>query len=228
MRIAPKIILLALCSTFLLACMITGTATPMPTDTATPESPTNTAVPGLPTDTSTPQTPTDTPTPVPPCPPAVLPIPDWSVYCNETFGFYAQYPADAVPGDTDFNYIRIDLPFVPDTNLHEKYVEIIVQETSGACTSPLTSGYPPESVQSENVVINGINFVKQSGSDAGAGNYWQWFAYTAGRGRLCVSFDFVLHSVQALNYPTPPPEFDLAAESAIFEEISGSFHWYAP
>jgi hypothetical protein len=228
MRTVSIIILFALFLVFTQACMPTETPTPMPTDTATPQPPTDTAIPELPTFTSTPEVPTDTPTPMPPCPPAVLPIPDWSVYCNETYGFYAQYPADAVTSETDFNYIRIDLPFVPDTNLHEKYVTITVQETSDTCTSSLTSGYAPGSFESKNVMINGINFVEESGADAGAGNYWQWIAYTTGKSGLCVSFGFVLHSVQRLNYPTPPPEFDFTAESAVFEEIAGSIHWYTP
>ena len=181
-----------------------------------------------PASTSTPQVPTDTPTKPPACPPATLPFTDWAVYCNETYGFYVQYPADAVPGEADLNAIRIDLPVAPDTNLREKYVSITVQESSAACTSPLTSGYAEGSFTRENTVINGVNFLIESGMDAGVGNYWQWFAYTTGKRNLCVSFDFVIHSTNRFNYPTPPPEFDLELESAVFDEIVGTFNWYTP
>ncbi len=185
-------------------------------------------------DTNTPPPPTDTVEPEPPdnalevetCPPAELPVSGWPIYCNEHYKFYVQYPAEAVFEETDFNTARIDLPVVPDTNLGEKYVEIIVQESSAACTSGLTEGYQPESYDSENMVINGTNFLKQSGSDAGAGNIWQWIAYTTGKTNLCVSFNFVLHSTNPYNYPTPPPEFDFEAETAVFEQIIETFHWY--
>jgi len=220
MHIRRKFAIFILLSVLGLSCIILGTPTP------TPEPLTDT--PEIPTDTSTPETPTDTPTPAPPCPPAALPIPGWQVYCNDTYEFYVQYPPDAALGDTDFNFARIDLSIVPDTNLSEKYLEIIVHETSDACSSALAEGYPPERVERKNLIINGINYVKESGADAGAGNIWDWIAYTTGRSGLCVSFNFVLHSTNPYNYPTPPPEFAFAAETAVFEEIVGSFNWYAP
>jgi hypothetical protein len=40
-----------------------------------------------------------------------------------------------------------------------------------------------------------------------------------------VTIAFVLHSANAGNYPTPPPPFDKAAESAIFPTILSTFAW---
>ena len=131
-------------------------------------------------------------------------------------------------GDADFNFVRIDLPIVPDTNLSEKYLELYVRETSDACTGVNTGGYPAGSFETENVMINGKNFIKQSGSDAGVGNYWHWIAYTTGRTGLCVSFEFILHYTNRYNYPTPPPEFDFDLETAVFEQIVETFDWYLP
>ena len=148
------IILFVLIPVLSLSCIILGTPTPPPTDTPEPL----TDTPEIPTDTITPETPTDTPTPAPPCPPATLPIPGWTVYCNDTYEFYAPYPPDAIMGDTDFNFARIDLSIEPDTNLSEKYLEIIVRETSDACSSAMAEGYPSERVERKNLVINGISW----------------------------------------------------------------------
>jgi hypothetical protein len=64
-----------------------------------------------------------------------------------------------------------------------------------------------------------------SGSDAGAGNYYDFTAYTTTQGDTCVSLSFVLHSTAAQNYTPPLPEFDRNAESAVFEQIVATFQW---
>ncbi len=162
------------------------------------------------------------------CPPATLPIADWPFYCDNTHGFLIQYPPDSILGTTDAGITHIDLSVLPGTNLGEKYVEITVQENGETCTSPLATGYVPEAVQTEELVINGLSFIKQSGSDAGAGNYYNWIAYSTGRDGMCASFGFVLHSTNRYNYPTPPPEYDFEAETAVIEQMMGSFRWVTP
>ena len=76
--------------------------------------------------------------------------------------------------------------------------------------------------------INGIIFRKETGGDAGAGNLYQWIAYSTTRDNDCVSLDFVLHSLNPGNYATPPPVFDFAAESAVFGQIAGTYTWFPP
>ena len=74
-------------------------------------------------------------------------------------------------------------------------------------------------------MINGIQFLKETGGDAGAGHIHQWVAYSTVRDNTCVSLGFILHSLNPGNFPTPPPVFDLSAESAVFEQIIETFAW---
>jgi hypothetical protein len=229
MRLKIKFLLIVFAALFSSACILIGS--PRATETAIPPTREPTMTPTLterPTATVTPTASVEEPAADSSCPPETLPIEGWPVYCNERFGFYFQYPPEATLTETGFNSAHIDLPVEPDTNLGEKYMDLIVQESSSACSSPLAEGYPPEMVTRQNLVIQGINYLKQSGSDAGAGNYYDWIAYSTGRSDLCVYFDFVLHSTNRFNYPTPPPEFDFNAETADFEKIVGSLHWYTP
>jgi plastocyanin len=115
------------------------------------------------------------------------------------------------------------LPFTPGTNLVEKYLDVNVATNATTCSSPLTQGYAPGSFQSQQVTINGINFVNESGSNAGAGNIFNWVAYSILQGTNCISLGFTLHSTNPGNSPTPPPAFDMNAESAVFSNIVSSF-----
>jgi hypothetical protein len=117
---------------------------------------------------------------------------------------------------------------MPDTNLSEKYLNLVVMTNATTCTSPFTSGYAPGSFTSVPVTINGIAFVKESGADAGAGNYYQWTAYSTLKDGNCISMGFVLHSTNPGNHATPPPVFNEAAESAVFGEIMSTFGWLVP
>ena len=67
----------------------------------------------------------------------------------------------------------------------------------------------------ENVTINNVQFVKTTGQGAAAGNRYDWTAYTTTRNNACISLAFILHSANPGNYATPPPEFDMAQESAV-------------
>ena len=183
-----------------------------------PASPTPTQVPPSSTPTN-PGGPVNSPTPT------FTPIPgDWLTFTNLTYGFEFKYPpgGQIVAEDMD-TYARIDLPFVQGTNLREKYLEVIVAENANPCRSPLASSSMLET--SETVVINGITFLKETGGDGGAGHLHQWIAYSTSRNGACVSLDFVLHSLNAGNFPTPPPIFDYAAESAVFGQIVGTYMW---
>jgi len=167
---------------------------------------------------------TVTPPTITPVPPTLTPIPqpgDWLTYNNTAFGFHFKYPPQGQISDEDFNALRMDLPFTQGTNLREKYLQMRAVEGADPCQSPLATSSMLST--SENVVINGITFLKQTGGDAGAGNIHEWIAYSTLKGSLCISMDFILHSLNAGNFPTPPPVFDKAAESQLFTQMMSTF-----
>ena len=167
--------------------------------------------------TSTPAPSTATQTPIPPGD-------DWLTYTNSTYGFQFKYP----PGSERFfetaNNILIKMPIAPGTNLSEKYLQMTVIENANPCRSPLSDTSPPGSPETV-VVINGISFLKQIGGDAGVGHLHEWVGYSTLKNNACISMDFVLHSISRGNYATPPPEFDKAAESAVFAQMMSTFAW---
>lgn len=162
------------------------------------------------------------PSPITPVPPGN----DWLTYVNSGYGFQFKYPPQAQIVSQTGTALRMNLPFTPGTNLHEKYLETIVRENVSPCRSPLATRSMLSS--SESVVINGISFLKETGGDGAAGNLYEWVAYSAPRNNACLSMDFILHSVNAGNFPTPPPIFDKAAESMVFGQMMSTFAWMPP
>jgi hypothetical protein len=162
---------------------------------------------------------TDTPFTVPPAAtdtPFVDPYAGWLTYMNVDCGYEILVPPGSTitPGaDTD----RIDLPFASGTNLREKWIEIVCLPIETACSSMLGEGSRE---------FNGTMFTFYEGGDAGAGNYWNWITYTTPAGVMCTDITFTLHAVNAMNYTPPIPEYDQAAETAVFEEILGTITWY--
>ena len=159
-------------------------------------------------------------------PPPTPIVNGWLPYTNSYYGFEFKYPPQAQIISQQNNFARIDLPFTPGTNLKEKYLEVIVAENISPCQSPLATQSMLQS--SEAVTINGIPFLKQTGEDGGAGHLHQWIAYSTFRNNACVSLDFILHSLNAGNFPTPPPVFDYAAETVVFGDMVSTFAWLAP
>ena len=195
---------------------------------------TNLNIGSIPTPTPPPvetPVPTVTQTPIPDTSPTptiqvtpTTPAGNWLTFTNFTYGFQFNYPAEGqiLPDGTD-NFTRIDLPFVQGTNLREKYLEMIVLENADPCRSPLATSSMLET--SETVVVNGITFLKETGGDGGVGHLHQWVAYSTSKDNVCVSLDFILHSLNAGNFPTPPPVFDYDTESAVFGQIVSTFAW---
>ncbi len=165
--------------------------------------------------------PTVTPTPVP-----TSTLDDWLTYTNQKYGFQFKYPKSGQIGDLQENSVHIYLPFTAGANLKEKYLDARAVENADPCRSPLALASIAQT--SETVTINGIPFLKETGGDAGAGHIHQWTGYSTVRDNVCVSLDFVLHSINPGNYPTPPPLFDEELESAIFNEIMTTFAWLTP
>ncbi|HUH99226.1 MAG TPA: NBR1-Ig-like domain-containing protein [Anaerolineales bacterium] len=183
----------------------------------------------IPTNTPVPAT----PTPAPPTPTAApsatnTPQPGTLTYVNQTYGFEFNYPIQGLISNQTATGAHITLPFAPGTNLVEKYLDVNVATNAATCSSPQTQGYAPGSYQSQQVAINGINFVKQSGEEGTAGSVFDWVAYSTLKGTNCISLSFTLHSSDPGVYPTPPPTFDMASESAVFLNIVSSFAFLGP
>jgi heat shock protein HslJ len=163
--------------------------------------------------------------------PEVSAVPEgWLTYQDEVYGFAVSYPESSAGSGGpvpmgDENSVRLDLPFTAGTNLQEKYLQIDAHTGSEVCTSPLTEGYAPGTIVPEPVMVSDLEWMKESGADAGAGNYYEFTAYSTTQGDTCVTLSFVLHSTAAQNYTPPLEEFDREAESAVFEEILGTFRW---
>jgi len=163
-----------------------------------------------------------------PAPTASVPA-DWQTYMDQQYGFTFRYPKEGQIFSQENGYARINgLPFAPGTNLVEKYLEVNVAENANPCSSPLTQGYAPGYIQSQQVTINGLAWVIEGGEDAGAGQIHTWTAYSTVKGNACVSLSFILHSTNPGMYSTPPPLFDEAAESAVFADIVFTFVWLNP
>ncbi len=193
-----------------------GTPTTTPTATTTSPSPTATTTPPSPTPTRTPTATAPSPTPT------SVDTTGWNTYQNSKYGFSFKFPpGSTVVSQTD-NSGRVDLPFTAGTDLNGKWVDVTVVEGANPCKSP-NAGLVSSS---ENVTINGIDFLKEVGQEGTAGSFYDTTAYSTVKGTAaaCISLTFVLRRVDtgAVPPPTPPP-YDRAAESAIFPVIMSTY-----
>jgi hypothetical protein len=166
------------------------------------------------------QTPTPTPTPVP----ATIPA-GWVCYSNATYGFEVCYPPDATISSTTPEHARISFPVAPGTNLAEKWMDVDAASGPATCVSSQAAGYAPGTTNDTHRTIAGLYFLVQSGSQGAAGNFYDWTGYSTQRANICVSLSGVVHMTDALNYPTPPPTVNPAAEGVVFDQIAATFRW---
>lgn len=153
----------------------------------------------------------------------------WVCYQNTAYAFQVCYPGDATLSEESPAHVRINLSFAPGTNLSEKYMNVDgSNEAAIDCESPQAAGYGPGAVTESDQVFVGLKWRVQSASDHGMGNIYDWTGYSTFRNtgvNACASLTGILHSLQPGNFPTPPPVFDMAAESAVFEQIVDTFRW---
>ncbi|HUI88847.1 MAG TPA: NBR1-Ig-like domain-containing protein [Anaerolineales bacterium] len=188
-----------------------GGVVPTPTFTSAPVNvPTNTPIP---------------PTATPISSTTNTPLPGTLTYVNQAYGFEFNYPSQALISNQTSTGARITLPFTPGTNLAEKYLDVNVaaNATASTCISPTAQQYAPGSLQPQQVTFNGVNFVRESGELGAAGNLFDWVAYSTLKGTNCISLTFTLHSINPGAVSTPPPTFDMQAESAVFMNIVSTF-----
>jgi len=232
MRSLPTIAFCLLTVLLLVACQ-PSTPQPVATTQLSLFEPTSTPGPSLtPTHTLTP-TPSPTSTPVPPTlTPTLEPLAtltavyaQWSTYRNEDFLFELKYPGGSRLTELDETHARIDLPFNAGTNLTEKYLDIAVLTAPEICSSELAQAASLAAIQSDTVFVNGVQFLRERGSNSGADSFYDWEAYSSQKDIACVSLNFVLHSTNLENYPIPPTPFVIQDESAILSGILGNFRW---
>ena len=174
------------------------------------------------------RTPTRTPTPSrTPTPTRTLtPTPAGlgRLYQSDQYGYKFNYPNDATLNIDTGSHVQIHFTIMPGTNLGEKYVDINIWDpTQLPCIGTAPAHPSPTGLA---VVINGVSFWRENGSDAGAGNIYDWVSYSAAKDHVCVNMQFFLHSTNPGNYfPTPPPLFDKLGESQVFTQILNTFTW---
>jgi len=156
--------------------------------------------------------------------PTQTPIAGWLTFINSTFGFQFQYPPQGqIQADSNDSNTRINnLPIVqPGTNLEHKFMDVLVGQNVTECKSLQVQD------PGVTVTINGIPFLKQIGSQGAAGSLFQMVEYSTLRDGVCVNLEFVLQSQDPSFFPTPPPVFDYATETALFDQIIGTYMWLA-
>ena len=159
-------------------------------------------------------------TPVPPTTTAI-PTQAAATYQNAKYGFKFTLPTGATIASQTDNAGRVNMTIAAGTLLLEKYLEVSVKEGLTPCKVQNM-----ESVStSENVTINNIQYLKETGVGAAAGNVYDWTGYSTVKNNNCISMVFVLHSANPGVYTTPPPNYDKAAESAVFTTIMSSFNF---
>lgn len=178
-------------------------------------------------------------TPSPAATPAAVDTSAWLTYQDAAHGFELHYPRDgqihknapfAVPFASDQEIgTQIDLPLlVLGTALLEKYVFIEAGERPAAeCERPELAARTGDAIPDgvAEVRLNGVHFWKTDALAGAAGIWWRAQSYQAANGTSCVVLQTVMLGYNPAIYADPPPAYDRAAETAIFDEILATFRW---
>jgi hypothetical protein len=149
----------------------------------------------------------------------------WTCYQNTTYGFEVCYSPGAYITTASAEHSQIGIPFLMGTNLVSKWMDVDSRAGFADCGSPLAEGYAGGGIATETQTINGLEFLVQTAEDGGAGTLHRWTGWSTERDDVCVSLTGVLESRNALFYPTPPPEYDLATENEVFGQMVETFRW---
>jgi len=151
-----------------------------------------------------------------------LPNVDWLTYHDNKAGFSIQRPLTWHETNARGYPVIFSLQAAPGTTLLNKAMEINVTENAVLCreTTYLSGG---GASSAQNVIVNGTNFLKESGSGIAAGNIYDWTSYSTTRGVNCINLTFVLHSADGGVYFTEPAPFDETVESEVFDGLLNTF-----
>ncbi len=148
-----------------------------------------------------------------------LPNVDWLAYHDDLGGFSVQHPLTWRQLENPGYPVAFILQIEPGTILLEKRMEINVTPNAASCAQSTYLG----ATGSLTVTINGIDFLKETGSGIALGNLYDWTSYSTSRGGTCITITFVLHSANPGVFATVPPPIDKAAESQIFDQMIQTF-----
>ncbi len=150
---------------------------------------------------------------------------DFSVNDNHSASTTDDWSMNAF-GTVGLKAFELDIPkmFEPQTNFAD--AKLTVGRSGDAmavkeCLSPGTEG----STSFAATTINGIDFLKATSSDAGAGNYYETTSYRTLHAGQCYAIEYTIHSSQIGNYP---PEyqlkpFDKTKLTDVLDRIVGTF-----
>lgn len=202
-----------ICLLFVLLALSACVLAPVPPGTSSRSPSTSTADQAVSLETQTPET------------------AQWPLYRNDTYGFVFRYPNRGQLSEApDGTGATINFLSEGVTNMVEEQAVVSVHEAEGECQSLLARDWAADELQSQEVVLNGTPFLRQSRDGAAAGTSTLRIAYTTRRGEKCVSFDFVLSTFDPANldptrFPTEPARIDRQQELQLFETIASTFTW---
>lgn len=150
---------------------------------------------------------------------------DWMKYHDDLGAFSIKYPPTWERWDSGGYPVILGMSVPPGTTLGEKMMQIRVTQGMSECSNPAGGG-SVEDVPPLTVITAGpVSWLKESGSDAGVGNIYAYTSYSTLREAACINITFVLHSTNPGMYDTPPPNYDEAAEQALFMEMLHTFRF---
>lgn len=152
----------------------------------------------------------------------------WNTFSNPAYGFQFKTPPGTILNSQSNTAAQLTLPMLSTgTNLTSKTLDLKVVEGLSTCSVALTHGAPGGISQTQNISLNGLNFVKVEGTERGAGQIYQYTAYSTAKGNACLTLMFILRSGQPGFYDPPRPVFDTLLETAIISQVLGTFSWPA-
>jgi len=150
--------------------------------------------------------------------------PGWEPYTNDACGFTIYIPpgSEIRVSETD-DSVRIALPVLEEnTNLLGK--DLTVECSSNPADKALNAAHIIEVSEG---VFNNINFHIEKGEEGAAGSFYQAIKYSTEKDGKYPLISCVLQSGNIYMYGDDVTEFNYALESAVCEDVMGSFGWGA-
>jgi hypothetical protein len=156
----------------------------------------------------------------------------WQTFSSFELGYSLAHPADVTSVDTGDPR---SLTFVfPKTYFStEMKDDVTVAIYAAATCEPVAMSNGPEGEIAENVMVHGINFVRNTQDDAAAGNRYHTVTYDVFRNKVCYRITFFVHGANGAGlYVSEPAEVkamqamhdaELGYVTRIFETMLSSF-----